>query len=156
MSQDLTAWMVNAFESNVKLAPMIGKTSDGNLAVFPYHHRDTDDQVQYPHITIARFGSKGINSALEASTHFPTLMDNPRMAVCVWSRNGVDECWDIYKICDALLRGINALTIASPTFSFYQISRDSIRDDLFDDQQKAFHLHSEYSGWLQLAQAPTP
>ena len=156
MSQDLTAWMVNAFESNAKLATVVGKTSNGDLAVFPYHHRDTDDQVAYPHITIARFGSKNNMGAFDAAPMYATRMDNPRMTLCVWSRNGVDECWDIYKICDALLRGEYALNIASPTFSFYQISRDSIRDDLFDDQQKAFHLHSEYSGWLQLTSAPTP
>jgi len=156
MSQDLTAWMVNAFESNVKLQKIVGQTSDGNLAVFPYHHRDTDEQVPYPHVTIARFGSKSSMAAFDQQANFATVMDNPRMTVCVWSRNGVDECWDIYKICDALLRGRYALPISNAAFNFYQISRDSIRDDLFDDQQKAFHLHSEYSGWLQLTSAPTP
>lgn len=156
MSQELTSFLINTFAANAKIAANVGKDSNNNLAIWPYHYRDTDAEVPFPHITISRFGSTTEQGPFQEVAEYATVMDNPRIAICVWSRNSIDECWLIYKVIDAMLRGQAATQIADSTFGIYRIRRTSLRDDLWDDNQKAYHLHSEYSTWLQLTSAPQP
>ena len=156
MSQPLTAFLINAFVANADIIDKVGKDSAGNLAVWPYHYRDTDAEVPFPHVTVSRFGSTTEEGKFQEDPIYETKMDNPRIAVCVWGRNSVDENYAVYNVLDAMMRGQAATQIADSTFGIYRIKRTNLRDDLWDDNQAAYHLHSEYSCWLQLTSAPQP
>lgn len=150
MSQVLQASVIQKFSNDPTILTMIGKDSSSNPAVFPYHQRDADERVPYPHITIARFGDITERGIFQDGSN-STIMDGPRIAICVWSLVSLDEAYNLYNAADILLRGNNA-NISSQFFSTYKIRRTHLRDDLFDNTSKAFHIHSEYSMWLQYTQ----
>lgn len=157
MSRELTTWMIDEFVANQTLVNMLAKDSAGIPAIFPYHHRDADERVPYPQVTLTRFGSSGDMRGFSGSNAggLTVQMDDPRMAICVWSTIGVDECWRIYKLIDNMLRG-DGVNIANTYFGAYRINRTVVRDDLWDDDVKAFHLHSEYSAWTMLTNIAQP
>jgi len=128
---------------------LLGKDADGNPSVFPYHSRATDQPPPFPKLTVARFGTDGGADKWNA-TPFANLMDYPRIAVCVWSQDNIETCWRVYRLVDAVLRGPVPMGIANQYFGSYKSKRTTLRDDLFDQQLNAFHLHSEYSIPVQL------
>lgn len=142
MSYELASWFVTSVKANAAITALLGKDSDGNPSVFPYHSRTTDQQPPFPKLTFARFGS--LSGDRFNGTPFANLMDHPRFAVCVWSQDNIETCWRIYRLVDAMLRGPTLLPIANQFFGAYKASRSLVRDDLFDTQLNSFHLHSEY------------
>jgi hypothetical protein len=148
MSQAFEAWIQQTFSADSVIAGLVGKDSNGLPAVMPYHARDTDENLMYPHVTYARFGDITERGVFQDSPIFSTAMDGPRVALCVWSRNDIQEAYTVYNRIDQLMRGPAAL-VASTYFSSYKIRRTHLRDDLFDETAKAFHIHSEYSLWVQ-------
>jgi hypothetical protein len=147
MSQALEAWFAQTVRANSAITNLIGKDSNNIPAVFPYHQRDADENVPYPHITFARFGDITERGVFQDDSNFSTIMDGPRWAVCVWSKESLDEAYPIYNLLDKMLRGPGA-SVASQYFSSYKVRRTHLRDDLFDDTAKAYHIHSEYSIWV--------
>jgi hypothetical protein len=149
--------MIDAFLANDTLTNMLAKDGNNIPAIFPYHHRDTDARTPYPQVTLTRFGSSGDMRGFSGSQHggLTTKMDDPRMAICVWSTVGIDECWKIYRLIDDMLRGDSA-QVSNSYFGSYRINRTVVRDDLFDATVNAFHLHSEYSAWIMLTNTPQP
>jgi hypothetical protein len=74
---------------------------------------------------------------------------NPKIAICVWDKVNLDTCYAIYERIDFLLRGTPPLTtIPSHYFVNYKVQRKSFRDDLFDTDINAYHIHSEYETWI--------
>jgi hypothetical protein len=147
--------MGTAFRANTQLVKLLGKNTDGISAIFPYHHRDEDERIPYPHLTFARFNNTSETDPFQGVPEFAISMDNPRMAVCVWSKNSVDECWKVYRIVDTMLRG-PGVNMSNQYFGAYRCARTTVRDDLFDEELKLYHLHSEYKVWLQLSGTPQP
>ena len=150
MSQALEAQLIQTFIARTSVAAAVGKDSSGNPAIFPYHQRDVDENVPYPHVTIARFGDLE-TAKFQDDTTLATIMDGPKFAICVWSHRSIDEAYTIYNMLDTVLRGPGS-NIASSYFSIYKVKRTHLRDDLFDVTARAYHIHSEYSAWLQYTQ----
>jgi hypothetical protein len=149
MSQVLQASLIQEILATSAITSLLGEDSSGIPAVFPYHYRDKDERVPYPHVTVARFGDITERGIFQEHEIFATTMDCPRIAVCVWSTNSTDEAYDIYNMVDySILRGPNA-NLSSQYFSIYKVRRTHLRDDLFDETAKAYHIHSEYSIWIQ-------
>jgi hypothetical protein len=134
-------------QTNTALTALLGATKSGIPAVFPYHHKDVDEEIPLPHVTVCRFGDTDQMDRFH-QTEFAGAMDNPRIAICVWSFESVDECWRIYRLIDPMLRPYPTTTlpnVSNQYFGAYKIKRTTCRDDLWDAALKAYHLHSEYS-----------
>jgi hypothetical protein len=150
MSFELQTEIVNVLMNDVGITGKVGKDTAGVPAIFPYHHRDADARVPYPHITIARFGNRAEHWYFDEMTleGLTTKMDNPRIAICVWSTNSVNECWRIYRLIDGHMRGPSQFS--NQYFSSYTLKRTALRDDLFDNDAKAYHIHAEFCAVIQL------
>jgi hypothetical protein len=150
MSLELQTWLVNTLIADSKIIAMVGADTSGVPAIFPYHHSDADERIPFPHITFARFGSKRTMNAFQEQKQsgLTTQYDDPQFAICVWSTNSVDECWRVYRLIDGHLRGPGN-NIANQYFSSWSCHRTTLRDDLFDKDVNAFHLHSEYCATIQ-------
>jgi hypothetical protein len=110
------------------------------------HFRDIQDP--YPIITIDRFGSGMRSDIFGESDIFATAMDNPKLAICVWDKQNIDNCYAVYERLDFLLRGTTPVSsIPSMYMTNYRIRRTMYRSDLFDDTINAYHFHSEYETW---------
>ena len=140
MSYELSSWLVATLKATPAITAIVGQDTDGNYSIFPYHAKTSDVQPPFPKITIARFGSGSAPDKFK----FLTTMDTPRIAVCVWAQDNIEACWRLYRLIDPILRGDNA-KISNQYFGAYESKRTALRDDLFDTELKAFHLHAEYS-----------
>jgi hypothetical protein len=139
MSFEFQSWLVGVLKGTPAITSLVGQDSDGNYSIFPYHSKIGDVQPNFPKVTVARFGSSGPDRFKH-----DTSMDYPRIAVCVWSQDNIETCWRIYRLIDPLLRGQN-VNISNQYFGAWEATRTTVRDDLFDQDLKAFHLHSEYA-----------
>lgn len=150
MSLELQTWLVDTLIGDTNITSKVGKDTSGVPAIFPYHHSDADERVPFPHITFARFGSRRTTNPFQEQQQsgLATQFDDPQFAVCVWSTISVDECWRIYRLIDGHLRGPGN-SVANSYFSSWTINRTTLRDDLFDKDVMAYHLHSEYCALLQ-------
>jgi len=154
MSWELQTWLVDTLIADSAITALVGADSAGTPAIFPYHHSDADEIIPYPHITFARFGSRAQHMPFDERPEWASLMDNPRIAVCVWSTQTIDECWPIYKLIDGILRGPAGASNAY--FGAYTVKRTALRDDLYDEDVHAYHLHSEYCAVTQLTGTAQP
>lgn len=153
MSQVLESRMIQIFSADPTVLAAIGKDTNGNPAIFPYHQRDVDERVAYPHITIARFGDITESGKFQDSPDLAMAMDCPKVSLCVWSTRSLDEAYPIYNAVDSLMRGA-ASNVSSQYHSIYKVRRTHLRDDLFDTTAKAFHIHSEYAMWIRNEVSP--
>ena len=146
MSYPLQSYLVGYFGNDAAILPLLGVQANGRPGVYPYHHRDIVDPV-YPIITIARYGSM-MNQNKFSDGPFATIMDGPKIAICVYDKQGIDKPWKIYRrIRQLLIDKANA--IGDSTFTAYKFRETLVRDDLYDTAENSFHLHAEYEGWIQ-------
>lgn len=159
MSREVETWAINTFAADSAIAAMVGHNSAGMPAIFPYHYRETDERIPYPHITVARFGQVTEHRNF-GETEFAGGMDDPRLSFCTWSTNSIEECWQLYRLMDKYLQPSFANPnpqICNQYFSSYgTIKRTLLRDDLFDEVAKAYHIHSEYHIRIQLTSLAQP
>lgn len=146
MSYTVEAALTKLFETDAALIALLGKDADGSPSVYPYHARTVQD-VNFPAITISRTGSLQKDSMFQDSD-IGLSMENMRLAICVWSTNTVDECHAIYERIRVLLETPYA-SFGNLYFTPYRMTRHLMRDDLFDNQINAYHLHAEYSLWIR-------
>lgn len=146
MSYTLQVYLTQMFQANAALAALLGSRSDGKPSVFPYHHRDITNPT-YPLITIARYGSK-VNNAMFSDTMYATMMDAPKLAICSWSLDDVDEAVAVMTIIRNTIRP-PSFAPGNAYFAGYKLTERSYRDDLFDESISAYHVHCEYDGWVQ-------
>lgn len=149
MSYALEAALTNYLENQPQLTVLLAERPGNHAqsAIYPYHHHDVA-QPAYPLITIARFGSV-VNSAMfSESETFATMMDGVKLAVCSWSKTSSDEAIAVMAIVRRLLRN-PTLAIGNQYFSNYKLTERLYRDDLFDQAISAYHVHTEYSTWVQ-------
>jgi len=146
MSYPLEVFLTQSLQSNADLVALLGQRADGKPSVYPYHHRDVTNPM-YPLVTIARFGSK-INGEMFSDTMYATMMDAPRIAICAWAKNDIDEAVAVITI---IRNWIRAPTFApgNQYFAGFKFTERSYRDDLFDTTISAYHVHTEYDGWVQ-------
>lgn len=147
--------MVQGFRGNSSLTALLGVDTSGIPAIFPYHYRDVDARVPYPHLTLARFGNVGDQDKFGEVQEITTLHDSVRFVLCVWSTKSADELWPIYKIADGMLRG-SGVNYQNSYFRGYRIHRTSCRDDLFDQDANAYHLHAEYRTQIEYTSVAQP
>jgi hypothetical protein len=155
--RELESSLIAIFSADTIIKDWVGKEVDGTPAIDSYHARDNqEERVPYPRITIARFGSIAGGELFQEDDNFSLAMDCPKIAICAWSTIDVDDAYQGYNRCDALLRGPSRVNVATQYFSIYQIKRSMFRDDLFDEKANAFHIHGEYRMWTQLTAVPEP
>jgi hypothetical protein len=146
MSYPLQVYLTQLFQANAALIALLGQRSDGKPSVYPYHHRDVTNPT-YPLITIARFGTR-VNSNIFSDSMYATMMDAPKLAICSWSKNDVDEAVAVITVIRNIIRP-TSFAPGNTYFAGYKLTEQSYRDDLFDETISAYHVHCEYSGWLQ-------
>jgi hypothetical protein len=152
-SASFQAWFVQQAQANSSIANLLAKDSTGMPIVVPYHATDVDENLGFPHITIARYGSAVSDGPFDDSPLHAQRNDGLKVGICVWSQKSIDECVTIYDFVDQMLRGPVA-NVSSPYFSTYGLWRTDYRDDLFDDDLKCYHLHSEYTMWVRYTSLP--
>lgn len=143
-------WMVAQFLADATLLSLVGRDTDNQPAVYPYHYQSQDERVPYPHLTFARFGTAdpGNTSLFQSSQYLSVQMDSPKFALCAWSTNSLQEADALYSAAQLVLQGPNATTATSSLFGQYQLKRTLYRNDLYDDDAKAYHVHAEYRIWI--------
>ena len=146
MSYALEVFLTDQFATNATLIALLGKRADGGPAIYPYHHRDTAN-LNYPLVTIARFGSKS-NGEKFSESPYANQMDAPRIAICAWSKNNVDEAVAVISVIRNLIRP-PSFDIGNGAFWGFKLTERTYRDDLFDTNISAYHVHTEYDGWVQ-------
>jgi hypothetical protein len=150
VSYELQAQLTNLFANDSVIKPLLGVTISGGegLGVYPYHYRDVQNPA-YPLITIARFGS-AIDSSRFNDSDFANRMDAPRIAIDVYAKHKIGECWAIFEQVRVLLKSRNTQQLGSANFKAYALRETLVRDDLFDEDTNVFRLHSEHVGWVQV------
>lgn len=158
MSYPLLVGLTSFLSSDPTLISLLGTDPDGQPTIYPLHFRDVENPI-FPMITISRFGS-GMkdNMFTDDPVYGGNRMENPKLAICVWDKQNIDLCYAIYDRVDTLLRGSPPVTtIPSHYFVNYKWQRKTFRDDLFDTEINAYHLHSEYETWVYTnKQIPIP
>lgn len=146
MSYALEAFLTTTLQADAALVAMLGQRPDGVAEIYPYHHRDVSNP-NYPIVTISRFGSR-VRSDMFSDTIFATIMDAPKLAICVWARDDVDQAMKPAVRIRQIINDQN-FSAGNANFAGFRLVERSMRDDLFDDVISAYHVHIEYDGWIQ-------
>ena len=146
MSYPLQSYLATLLGNDSVIKPLLGKQNLGRIGVYPYNHRDVIDP-SYPLITIARYGSR-IDLDKFSDSPFATQMDAPKIVICVYDKSSIDNCWAVYRRIRTILLDRNT-HLGNQYFDCYKLRETLVRDDLFDQGESTFHLHSEYEGWVR-------
>lgn len=146
MSYPLQAYLTTLLGNDTIIKAMVGQQPSGRVSVFPYNHRDVIDPV-FPLITIARYGTRVDQNKFD-ETQYATIMDAPKIAICVYDKTSIDMPWAIYRRIRTLLVGPN-VHVGNQYFDCYKLRETLIRDDLYDQNDATFHLHAEYETWVR-------
>ena len=146
MSYPLLAALTAQLSANATLKAGLSTIPGTNNtpAIYPYHHRDVDNPT-YPLITLAVFGQGMGCSRFDDSQATIGRFDRPRLAICVWSQKNIDEAYSIY----AQINPLRGTSVQSMYVSSWRMDRTLFRDDLFDQDANAYHMHSEWMTWVE-------
>jgi hypothetical protein len=146
MSYPLIAALNAQLGANTALTAVLSTIPGTNNtpAIYPYHHRDIENPT-YPLITIATFGQGMGSSRFDDSQATMGRFERPRLAICVWSTKDIDEAYAIYQ----QINPLRGTSVQSIYVSSWRMDRTLFRDDLFDQDASAYHLHSEWLSWVE-------
>lgn len=135
--------LVDLFTTDATLISLLATDADTNKpAVYPPKTRNIASPV-YPMITLGRVGDAG-NSWRFDESDFAGLMDHPRLQISCWDKDILDNAEAVYRRVDQLLRG---QSVSSAYIGTYSFKRFLLRDDLFDPDEQAYHIYSEWRVW---------